>query len=133
MKNLFYIVGFCLLQIFNPSITYSQTGVYFDGVNDYVSFGNTAGLGSSQFTLEIWFKKDGAGISVQTDTNGVIAIPLISKGRMEGEGSNLDMNYFLGIDYATNTLCADFEEGSGQANPGKNHPIKGVTPICNFR
>ncbi|TAH41777.1 MAG: T9SS type A sorting domain-containing protein [Bacteroidetes bacterium] len=133
LKKLGFLFCLFILQTVYPSLLFSQTGIYFDGVNDYVSFGNATGLGSSQFTLEIWFKKEGAGISVQTDTNGVVATPLISKGRMEADGSTLDMNYFLGIDLATNTLCADFEEGNGQANPGKNHPIKGVTTICNFQ
>lgn len=28
-------------------------------------------------------------------------------------------------------LAADFEEGATGPNPGTNHPIKGITPICN--
>ena len=112
---------------------FSQSGISFDGINDYVSFGTASGLNCSQFTLEIWFKREGTGVAVQTDLNGVIAYPLLSKGRMESEGNNLDMNYFLGIDSATNTICADFEEGSAQPNPGMNHPISGTTSICNYQ
>jgi len=111
----------------------AQTGIYFDGVNDYTTYGVAAGLGSSQFTLEVWFKREGTGVSANTGTGGVNAIPLITKGRNEAEGSNVDMNYFLGIDATTNVIVADFEEGSGQVSPGLNHPVSGITPICNFK
>ncbi|MEO8085354.1 MAG: LamG-like jellyroll fold domain-containing protein [Bacteroidota bacterium] len=124
------LVLFLALSITN---TEAQTGIYFDGVNDYVTYGVAAGLGSSQFTLEVWFKREGTGVSANTGTGGVTAIPLITKGRNEAEGSNVDMNYFLGIDAATNVLVADFEEGAGQASPGLNHPVSGTTPICNFK
>ncbi len=133
MKQFLRLLLICFVFNFSPGELFSQTGVYFDGLNDFITFGNSGNLGASQFTLEVWVKREGAGLSVQTDTNGVTAFPLISKGRMEGEGNNLDLNYFLGIDYFTNTLCADFEEGSGQPNPGKNHPIKGITPLCYFQ
>ena len=38
--------------------------------------------------------------------------PLIAKGRAESDENrrHADINYFLGIDAATNTLAADFEE-----------------------
>jgi len=41
------------------------------------------------------------------------------------------LNYLLCINDATDTLCADFEEGATGATPGLNHPISGVTPIAN--
>ena len=61
---------------------------------------------------------------------GVDAIPLLTKGRAEGEASNVDMNYFLGIRATDGVLVADFEEGATGASPGLNHPIAGVTPIA---
>ena len=41
------------------------------------------------------------------------------------------MNYFLGIDSASDVLVADFEEGAGGTTPGLNHPVYGVTTIQN--
>ena len=50
----------------------------------------------------------------------------MTKGRGEADGSNLDMNYFLGINGTTRVLVADFED----AATGLNHPVQGVTAIC---
>ena len=78
-----------------------EFALQFDGVDDRVTFGAapTNELGASNFTLELWFKKTGAGATTTTGTGGVTsAIPLLTKGRGEGEGSNVDMNYFLGIE-----------------------------------
>ena len=59
-------------------------GLDFDGTNDYVTFGDNATLGLSQFTLETWFRRDGAGVATQTGSGGLAAaIPLITKGRNE--------------------------------------------------
>jgi hypothetical protein len=55
-------------------------------------------------------------------------VPLVTKGRSENDGSNVDMNYFLGID-ASGHLVADFEEGAGGASPGLNHPVIGSTVL----
>ncbi|MBP6334644.1 MAG: T9SS type A sorting domain-containing protein [Bacteroidia bacterium] len=132
MKHFFYLLVF-IFSMHLPTATYSQSGISLDGLNDYVNCGNNNGLALNQFTLEIWFKREGTGVSVRTDTDGVSAFPLISKGRTSGITGSPAMNYFLGIDSLTNTLCADFEEGIGQLNPGKNRPIRGVTPICYFR
>ncbi len=109
----------------------AASAVSLDGVNDYVTFGPAPGLSSSSFTLETWFKRSAAGVTVNTGTGGVTAIPLVTKGRGEADGSNLDMNYFLGIRATDNVLCADFEEGAGGVTPGLNHPIAGITPIVN--
>ena len=58
-------------------------GIDFDGSNDYVTFGDNSGLGLSQFTLETWFRRDGAGVPATSGTGGVSAIPLVTKGRDE--------------------------------------------------
>ena len=100
----------------------------FDGTNDHVTFGQaTAGLGVTSFTLETWFRRDGAGVATSTGSGGVTnAIPLVTKGRSEADTpANLNANYFLGIDATTGTLVADFEDTA----TGLNHPVTGVTAI----
>ena len=42
------------------------------------------------------------------------AIPLIAKGRAEGETEAADVNYFFGIDATTGKLVADFEEAQSR-------------------
>ena len=46
----------------------------------------------AQFTIETWFRRDGAGVTANTGTGGVTAIPLVTKGVGEAEASNVDMN-----------------------------------------
>ncbi len=93
---------------------------------DYVSFGAAPGLGASSFTVETWFKRDAAGVTTTTGSGGLTAVvPLVTKGRDESNGNVTDVNYFLGIQ--GNVLAADFEEGTGGANPGLNHPLTGIT------
>ena len=55
----------------------------------------------------------------------MVAVPLVTKGMAEVEGSNRDMNYFLGIRQSDGVLAADFEDTA----TGVNHPVVGVTPI----
>jgi hypothetical protein len=98
--------------------------------NAYVTFGDAAALDLAQFTLETWFRRDGAGTAASTGSGGVTALPLITKGAAEIDGDNRDMNYFLGIRGSDNVLVADFEEGPGGSGPqGLNHPVAGITPI----
>ena len=42
------------------------------------------------------------------------------------------MNYFVGLNLSGGNyfLAADFEEGTGQASPGLNHPVVSATPIA---
>ena len=69
-------------------------------------------------------------MGTSTGNGGIAsAIPLITKGRAEAEASNVDMNYFLGIDSATNRLVVDFEEGAAGSSPGLNHPFSGTTAV----
>ncbi len=96
-------------------------------------------LNSDRFTLELWFRWHGGGTPVMTGTpeDGVSAYPLISKGRQR-DAPWLDlperqMNYFLGIDEQTGVLVADFEEHEFGSNPGRNHPVRGTTPLTVFR
>src|SRR6266540_460817 len=107
------------------------TALQLNGSSQYVTFGAAPGLGAAQFTLETWFKRTGAGVGTSTGSGGIAsAIPLVTKGRAEAEGTNVDMNYFLGIDATSGKLVADFEEGPGGAGPlGQNHPISGTTLV----
>lgn len=97
-------------------------GLYFNGVSDQVALGNPAELGLSTFTLETWFRREIPGTSA--NTGGVVAIPLIAKGRNQADNSSLDTNWFLGIRESDGVLCADFE-GAG----GVNVPVAGRTPV----
>ena len=68
-----------------------SNGLDFDGSNDYVTFGAASGLGTATFTIETWFRRDGAGSATTTSgpTGGGLqdAIPLVTKGRGEADGS----------------------------------------------
>lgn len=105
------------------------TAVLFNGASNLITMtAATEALGASIFTLECWFMRTGAGAA--TTTGGVTAIPLVAKGRTEADGSNLDCNYFLGIDAATGALCADFEAAPGPGvTAGANYPVFGATPV----
>ena len=136
MKSISTIVKsfsiFLIIILVNTGNLSAQYSLSFNGTNQRVTFGAAAGLGVSSFTLECWFYKSGAGVGASTGSGGITSgIPLIAKGRGEADGSNLDMNYFLGINSTTNVLCADFEEGTGQVSPGLNHPVYGTTALCN--
>lgn len=112
-------------------------GLSFDGTDDYVSMGNAGGaavqpLGASQFTLEIWFKRNASFTNfTSTGTGGFTnAIPLLTKGRGEADAqSNLDTNYFLGLQNAAGAdqykLIADFEDVATSGN----HPALGGTVV----
>ncbi len=118
----------------------------FDGSNDFVTFGQaTSELGASSFTLETWFKRTGNGANVSTGNFGLdgttlpLAVPLLTKGRGEEDGSNKDMNWFLGITNPTdgtngNRLAVDFEDrnsttGATGDGSGLNHPFMGTAVI----
>ena len=106
----------------------SEYALDFDGLDDRVTFGPAPALGAHTFTLELWFKRTGAGLSTTTGTGGITAVPLLTKGRNEGtaDGTPVDVNYFLGIDQVTRVLVADFED----MFTGGNHPVRGRTAIC---
>jgi hypothetical protein len=96
----------------------------FDGVNDHVTMGAAPGLGASTFTLEAWIRIAGTGATTSSGTGGVTVYPLITKGRGEADGSNIDLNYFFGLQ--TNfCLAADFED----MNSGLNHPVLGTIVV----
>ena len=101
----------------------------FGGTNAYVDFGNPAKLHLPEFTIETWFRRDGPGDTTLTGTGGSNATALVARGRGQTEDPTVDLNYFLGIDVASNKLVADFEEGATGTNPSQNHPVYGATTI----
>ena len=51
-----------------------------------MTFGAAPTLSAPSFTLELWFRRTGAGVGTSTGTGGIAnAIPLITKGRAEAE------------------------------------------------
>jgi len=128
------VMGLDNVTVSTPASIAGSQALLFNG-NRYVTMGAaTSTLGASSLTLECWFKRTGAGTSTTTGTGGVTnAIPLVTKGRGEADGSNVDCNYFLGIDATTNKLCADFEAQAGVSGitAGQNYPILGNTAIQN--
>ncbi|HTK45982.1 MAG TPA: LamG-like jellyroll fold domain-containing protein, partial [Patescibacteria group bacterium] len=105
------------------------TALQFNGSSQYATLGAATDLRTPQFTLELWLKRTGAGVGTSTGSGGIAsAIPLITKGRAEGETAAADVNYFFGIDATSGKLVADFEEAQvaqGGTTPGLNHPITG--------
>ena len=125
MKNVIWFLP--LLAVFLVGNGHAApAALQFDGVNDYVTFGQaTSTLGASNFTIECWFKRTGPGQTASTGTGGLIAVPLVTNGCREQENSNRDLNYFLGID-STGVISADFESFAFMNN---NAPVKGHTQI----
>jgi hypothetical protein len=117
-------------RIYAPQVVYTVTppagsgGLYFNGVNEYAELGDAAALKLPTFTLETWFRRVGEGVTATTGVGGVVAAPLITKGREQADQSNLDLNYFLGI-RPDGVLVADFED----SNLGINVPVVGKTAV----
>ena len=107
----------------------ASNALTLNGTNQYVTMGASPGLRSPAFTVELWFRRTAAGLGTSTGNGGVTAVPLISKGRADGETAAQDVNYFLGIDTTTGKLAADFEEAQTGASPSLNHPIVGNTVV----
>jgi hypothetical protein len=120
-----------LLPVLPHAVAAAGHAIRLNGSTQFVTFGRAPALGASTFTLELWFMRTGAGVPTSTGTQGALpnVVPLLTKGRAQSDGTNADMNYFLGIDATTGTLAADFEEGAGGPRPGLNHPIRGSTVV----
>ncbi|MBK9570788.1 MAG: hypothetical protein IPO53_13330 [Chitinophagaceae bacterium] len=89
----------CFTTLLLTTVGHSQTGLQFDGGNDYVTFGPaTATLGTPTFTLECWFKWTGGGVTVSTGTGGLAtAYPLSYKRQGERVMAVILMRIILGI------------------------------------
>jgi hypothetical protein len=116
-----YVTGTPFLSQSSPTVDHA---VELNGRNAYVGIAPTPDLGLKTFTLETWFNRKGQSDTTSTGSGGVVAIPLIAKGRGEADGDTRDANYFLGLRAGDNRLVADFEDTSG----GVNHPILGTNP-----
>ncbi len=100
----------------------------FGSGSAYVTFGDPAALDLAQFTIETWFKRTGTGTPNTTGTGGIPnAIPLVTHGSPQTEGSNVDANWMLVIDDTNDVIAADFEDMA----TGLNHPVFGTTAITN--
>ncbi len=115
-----------------PAAAATNTALQLNGSTQYATLGTASQLRSATFTVELWFKRTGAGAGTSTGSGGIAsAIPLIAKGRAEAETTAADINYFFGIDATTNRLVADFEEApAGTGTDGANHPITGTAVIA---
>ena len=104
----------------------ADAALHFDGVDDHVTMGEASSLGLASFTVECWFRWDGAGDATASSGSGGVAFyPLVAKGRGESDGSTVDMNWGLGIHDDSGTLTADFEDMAD----GSNHPVLGRTDV----
>ena len=100
----------------------TNKAIDFGGTDAYVTFQQPDGLNVTDFTLELWFKQEGTADTAGTGNNGLTNVyPLVAKGRNESDGSNVDANYFFGLDTAGH-LVADFEDRA----TGANHPVTGT-------
>ena len=109
----------------------------FDGAASQVRLENTSyPFGLSRWTISCWFKKTGAGVATSTagGVDGFPAsdpiVPLVTKGRGEADGSNVDANWHLGLNKVSNgstyRLGGDFEDMA----TGGNHRIVGTSNIA---
>ena len=117
-----------------------ESGILLSGTN-YVTMGFGAPAASlnsgNSFTVECRMMRTGAGATVSTGTGGVTANPLVTKGVNESDATNVDANYFLGIN-AAGQLTADFEQFNATTSPGgtaylagQNFPVTGSTVMQN--
>ena len=110
--------------LFFASAAHAGSSLHFDGNDDHVTMGVAADLALATFTVECWFRWDGAGDTAGTGTGGIDAYPLVAKGRGESDGGPQDMNYLLGV-LDSGVLAADFEDMAD----GLNHPVQGFTGV----
>lgn len=121
----------------DPGNLPANTALWFDGVNDHLTMGVAPELGvggppSNGMTLECWFRRDGNGVTASSGSGGVAVVPLVSRGRGETDGSNLDCNYLFGIT-TDGLLGADFETYPAVGlRAGDNYPITGTNAPLGF-
>lgn len=106
----------------------------FNGVDDHVDFGAVNSL--KKQTVLAWIRKTAAGTESMTSGTGGFGdpvtglptvVPVITKGTNEGEGDDVDINYYLGITTTTGVLASDYEYVAGATSPAA--PMMGATPI----
>jgi outer membrane protein assembly factor BamB len=97
--------------------------IYLNG-SSCVTMDRAMSLSVTSFTLEAYIHRTGDGSP--TTINGISVVPIITKGAGgEGDNSNADMNFFLGLRTSDWKVIADFEDNVN----GGNHPITSSTVI----
>ncbi|MDQ1635249.1 MAG: hypothetical protein QOJ32_2058, partial [Frankiaceae bacterium] len=120
------LLGLPLLA--GPAAAAGNGALLLNGAGQYASMGVAPAIGLKTFTIETRFRRDAAGVTTSTGVGGVTdAVPLLTKGRWEDDGSNVDSNWFLGLSASRGVLVADFE-GAG-TDYGDNHPVYGTTAV----
>ena len=80
----------------------------FDGTNDYVDLGNNPSLRVTTFTLETWIYRTGTGDATGTGSGGFASpatiVPVLTKGKYQVDDLGYNVNYFIGIVLADNTI-----------------------------
>jgi len=103
----------------------------FDGTDDYVNCTNNPSLRVTTFTLEAWINKTGTGVATGTGSGGFPSpssiIPVLTKGKYQVDDLGYNVNYFIGIVLANDTVGFDFEDSIN----GGNHPLSSATAITN--
>lgn len=107
----------------------SPAAVWFDGADDYITFGAATNCGGSNLTVSCRFMLRPGGVSVSTGSGGRTMFPLVMKLVGQSDGSNLDGNYALGVNSSGGAITADFESYA----TGSNHPVDGTTVIQSNR
>jgi hypothetical protein len=103
-----------------PPAAGQPTALPFDGVDDYVTLGQSPSLGASTFTVETWFKRTGAGVTTSTGGGGIAAIvPLVAKGMAEADGTTADRTI------SASTPTATCSPPTSRREPGR--PVRGST------
>ena len=120
------ILGISIFLIFLFHSGFSQSLRFTD--TSYVNLGNDASLKLTNFTIEAWIKIESPGSTTETGAGGIIAVPIVTKGRAQLESEALDVNYFLGYRPSDMRLVADFEDNAGSVN----HPVvsTGTLSLC---
>lgn len=103
----------------NPT---AAANIDFNGSTGYLTFGAAPSLNTGTFTLEAWIRREGTGVGTATGSTGGLtdAIPIITKGRSLNDDPGNNVNYFLGINTATNQLGVDFEQTSVSGSAPNN-------------
>lgn len=102
---------------------------YFDGSNDYVTFGypGPSAFQGVQFTVAVWFYKTGTGVTASSGTGGVVGMPTFCYGVGEADGNNKDLHWFCAVRTAgADVLVGDFEDSGGSPN---NNAVTCATTI----
>jgi len=118
-----------------------HTALFFDGLTEHARtlvVEPALGVGGPPnrgFTLECWFRKEGAGATASSGSGGIVVHPLMAKGRGESDNNPTDCNYLVGVTM-DGLLAADFEAfpTPGVVAGGANFPVYGThDPIENGR